>query len=226
MSKVVRGPEFQIESDKAMIVLGHSERKEYGEFIASALDERRVFEDIDVYTLNHCAAYLGRKSVREAMKSRTVITHSAGIMRVPQALQIIAINPPEPVSFGQLLRRATEVAKNPVVAEEGAPKTGIGDLAKAGFELVRSPIASATTCLRIARGYSATAHLATGHNAFRAGRAMVHSELDSFGFAELADMERAAMAGVTTVLLADHYHNEVFFAPRSTLDLLTPEILV
>lgn len=218
------GPAFQVESDKAFLVLGHSERLEVGNFLAKTLDERHIFAELDVISLNRAAAYVGRASLREAMKHRTVITHSAAIMRVPRALQIIAINPPEEVSLGQLLKRANEVVKDALVPEEGAHKTGLGDLAKAGLELARSPVVTVTTALGISRGYSSTERLAEGAEDFPAGWAMVHSEHDTFGFSNLCDLDRAAQAGVTTVVLPGHYHNEVLFAPNRTLDLLTPAI--
>lgn len=216
---------FRIESDRAFIVLGNSERREFGEYIGRALDAMRIFEDIDVFTLNHSAAMLGRASIRKAMETRTVITHSAGILRIPKALQIVAINPPEPVPLGQLIKRAVfEVTKDSIDAEAGAPKTGTSDMLKAGLELARGPISTIVTAQRIARGYSATRRLIEGAEDFPAGRAMVHSELDAFGFAGLADSDRAARAGVTTIMLPGHYHNEMLFAPRRTFNQLTPEI--
>lgn len=63
-----------------------------------------------------------------------------------------------------------------------------------------------------------------GAEDFPAGRAIVHSEYDGFGFYDLADMERAASSGVTTLVLPNHYHNEVLFAPNRTIDLMTPAI--
>lgn len=155
----IDGPLFQVESDKAMIILGNSERDEVGDFLARTLDERGIFEDIDVYTLNHSAALLGRAAIQKAMETRTVITHSAGIMRVPKALQIVAINPPEPVPLGQLVKRAMDVANDPIVPEVGAHQTGFMDMLKAGLEMARSPIVTAKTSLQIAGGYSSTERL-------------------------------------------------------------------
>lgn len=145
-------------------------------------------------------------------------------MRVPAALQIIAINPPEQVSFVDLLKRANEITKDKFEKEVGSHKTGNGDLAAAGLQLLSSPIASLVTPHRISQGYSTVDRLSDGAEDFRAGRAIVHSQLDGFGFYDLADLDLAASNGVTTLVLPDHYHNEVIFAPNRTIDLMTPAI--
>lgn len=216
--------EFQVESDRAFIVLGHSERRRVGEFFATKLDERGLFGEIDVITLNQAAAKLGRKALHGEMKLRTVITHSAGITRIPAALQIIAINPPEQVSLTELIKRAMEIMNDPIVPEEGSHNTGFGDMIGAGFELVRSPASTIHTMSLIAKGYSAVRKLSGSANQFPGGRAIVHSELDGFGFSDLADKNLANMHGVTTITLPDHHHNEVLFAPGRTIDLMSPVI--
>jgi len=150
--------------------------------------------------------------------------HSAFITRVPRALQVVAVNSPEQVSLLNLAKRAKAVLKDPVAKEPGAHKTGVRGLVGAGVELARSPVCSARTPLIISRGYSTAQQLASRVGDFPAGRAIVHSALDSFGFADLADMDYAGANGVTTVVLPDHYHNEVLFAPNRFVELLTPAI--
>ena len=218
------GPRFQIESDKAFYLPGHSERKKTGEFMARTLVERGIFEDVEIVTLNRIASMIHRDALRREMLTRTVITHSAGIMRVPAALQVVAINPPEQVSFVDLLKRANEITKDKFEKEVGSHKTGYGDLAAAGLQLLGSPIASIVTPYRISQGYSTVDRLADGAEDFRGGRAIVHSQLDGFGFYDLADLDFAAVNGVTTLALPNHYHNEALFAAKRTIDLMTPAI--
>ena len=224
MSIKSHGPHFQIESRKAFVIGGHSERSTTGEFLARTLLARGIFEEIEVVTLNRTASLIHRGALRREMLNRTVITHSAAIIRVPAALQIVAINPPEQVSFVDLLKRANEIIKDKFPIEEGAHKTGYGDLAAAGVQLLGSPVTSLVTPIRIAKGYSSVDRLVAGADDFPAGRAIVHSEFDGFGFYNLADMGRASSSGVTTLVLPNHYHGEVLFAPNRTIDLMTPAI--
>lgn len=225
MNTPERQSSFQIESDRAVIVLGHSERKEVGQLWGEALDARGIFEDIDVITLNRAAAVIGRASLKEHLKIASVFTHSAGITRVDQALQVVAINPPEPVSFFELMKRAVSVGNDPVTKEPGGHKTGPVDLAMAGVELARSPTSTLVTPLMIARGYSTVEQLCAREQDFPAGRAIVHAELDGFGFADNANLEIARHSGVTTMLLPNEYHNGILFAPHGIMDLMTPAIL-
>jgi hypothetical protein len=224
MSIEHQGPKFTLESSRAVIVLGHSERLEVGQLLAETLDSRRFFEELDLVTLNRSAAILGRHALKEHMKRSTVITHSSGVMRIPCALQIVAINPPEPVSFIELVKRVQIVAKDNIEAEPGAHARGLLDLFKAGIELARSPITSMVTPIRISRGYSTVKDLSGRGSDFRAGRAIVHSDSDNFGFARLADMYTASENGITAVKLLNHHHNELLFAPGRTIDALTPAI--
>ncbi len=224
MATTVKGPNFQIESDKAIVGLGHSERKHVGEFLARTIDELGIFRKIEIVTLNKSAGMIGRKALRRELESSFVIGHSAFITRVQRALQVVAINPPEPVSLINLAKRTKAVIDDPIRKEHGAHKTGIADMIGAGFELARSPLSSARTPIMISRGYSTIEQLVARANDFPAGRAVVHSALDSFGFADLADMDYASNNGVTTVVLPNHYHNEALFAPNRLVSLLTPAI--
>ena len=228
MATADQGPQFTIESDAAVIVLGHSERKSIGRFWAEELDQRGIFETIDVVTLNRAAAMIGRASLRDHLKRATVFTHSAGITRVDKALQVIAINPPEPVDgFRELIRRAMTITKDPIEAEAGASKTGLVDLALAGFEQLRSPISTFVTMHKIGiGGYSTVRELSLRGHDFPAGRAIVHSESDGFGFCESAELTIAEMAGVVTLTVSeDAYHNSVLYTPRRIMDEMTPTIL-
>lgn len=235
MNTVHHGPQFEIESDKAMIVLGFSERTRVGQLFAETLDGLGLFDEIDIVPLNKSVALYGRHALRKAMEERTVITHSAGILRVPRALQVIALNPPEQMPLPELIKRArVDVPAEPIIAEPGAHETGLGDMAGAGFELVRSPIVTARTALDIAHKFSTVERLTdTGATKdFPAGRAIIHSEYDAFRFTDLAGFGywaplgaiRAAKAGVSSVTIEGAYHNEVLFAPGRIIESLTPVI--
>lgn len=228
MSFIPDTPGFNIESDHAVIVLGHSERLGVGQFWAEELDRRDLFEEIDVVTLNKTAAMIGRSSLRSHLKRSTVFTHSAGITRVNEALQVVTLNPPEPVAgLRELIRRATTIINDPIEAETGAAKTGILDTALAGCELMRSPLSTLVTMYKIGLGgYSTVRELSEREADFPAGRAIVHSELDGFGFCESADMVSAENAGIVTVTVSqDAYHNSILYTPRKVLDAMTPAIL-
>ena len=205
--------------------MGHSERVVAGKLLEKEIDSLGLFSDgIDLITLNQTSAMIGRRALREEMKKRTVITHSAGIMRLSGALQIVAINPPEKVGFVELLKRAQKITKDPITKEEGAHKTGFTDLAGAGVELMRSPGTTFKTMNMISSGYSAVDQLILRADDFPAGRAIVHSERDTFGFSDLANMDLAALNGISTFMISGHYHNDVLLAPNKTLELLTPEL--
>lgn len=224
MNYTAKGPKFELASDELFIVGGNSERKEVMDFFASKLDERRLFEDINVVTLNRLDTKLGRGALFAAFRESTVLSHSSGLTRVPRALQIIAMNPPEPITIRQQIERASEIVNDQVVKEPGHHKTGSADMLKAGLQLAGSPISTFRTMSTIKHGYSGSNRLIGGVQDFPAGRALVHSDQDGFGFAELADMDVAASCGVTTLMLHGHHHNEYMFAPDLTIDLMTPTI--
>ncbi len=222
---VAMGPKFEFASDRAIIALGHSERKMVGEKWASEIDNLDIFEDIDVVTINRLDRLRDSSLLKSVMKKSTVFGHSAASTRIDEALQFVAINPPEPASTLDLLKAASKIANDPIEPEVGSHKTGLLDLLGAGLELADSPTSSISTIRRISGGYSAVEDLiAKGEKSFPEGRAIVHSELDGFGFSELANMHRAAGNGITAVEIPNHYHNEVLFAPKKTIGLLTPSI--
>ncbi len=220
----VAGPKFQIEADYAFILPGVSERREVCEYAASTLDQLRIFRDIQIVPFSERERYI-KASLLNALKISLAVTHSAGIIALRQALQVVAINPPEHVTMPQLVKRAMfDVPNEQIVAEEGAHERNFADRAKALLEMVRSLRITARETLAIANGYSAVEHLAAGAENFPAGRAIVHSEFDMYGFADLADMKRAADADITTVMLPEFYHNDFLFRPQAMTELLTPVI--
>lgn len=226
MGAVHLGPQFELESGKAIIVLGNSERHEVGELWGRTLDERRLFDYVDVVTLNEAAALVGRASLRQRLKESTVFTHSAGVTRLAESRQVIALNPPEPVNgILELIRRANEVGKDKIPAEYGAVVTGLADLTKAGFELARSPLSTVKTLWLIGHaGYSTVNTLIERAEDFPGGRAIVHCDADGFGFSS-ADMAVAADNGISTLEIQDAFHNSVLFQPSRILDEMTPTIL-
>ncbi len=226
MIKLFGGPEFTIESSEAVIVLGHSEREQVGLAWATALDETGLFSGVEIVTTNRLDSRLGRTALRGLFEGGVAFTHSAGEMRVPNALQLVAHNPPEQTSWKDLLKRAADIGKDRIEKEADAHKTGKSDLAKAGLQLAGSPITSFRTIAQIHSGHSSVESLVNRrqNGEFLAGVAIVHSELDGFGFQLAADMVRASEEGITTLILPGHKHNEVLFAPRRTIDLMTPAI--
>ena len=218
------GPNFEIASDELIIIGGHSERKEALRFLAETIGNLGLFKDITIKTINNLDTKHSRGAIYEGMKKSTVMGHSAALTRVPAALQIIAINRPEQLDYRNEIKCAIGITRDVIDKEEGAHKTGSIDMLMAGIQMFGSPISSVRTMRLINSGFSATKRLAEGEVDFPAGRALVHSELDGFGFAANANMQLAASCGVTTLLLPEHHHNEVLFAPQRTIDMMTPSI--
>lgn len=227
--------DFTLESDKAILVLGHSERKKTGELWAKEIDERNYFDDIDVLTLNAFDTKMrgtGRVALLDVLARSTAITHSAGAQRVIEASQhrrlhqIVAFNGSEQTSYRQQIRSAMAIGSDPMSerSEPGAHEIDILDRMGAGLQIASSPISTARTMAGIKNGFSTSRRLAVAGRDFPAGRALVHSELDGFGFPNGANNEFARIMGVTVEELPDHYHNEVLFAPGRTMDMLTPTI--
>lgn len=223
MHAQVSGPEFNIASDRLFIVGGNSERKEVLEPFARVIDSRGIFEKIDLITLNNLDGRSGR-SIKQLMLVATVLGHSAAATRIKKARQFIAVNPPEQLDYRDQIKCAMDVGNDPIDKEMDTYKTGTLDLVKAGLQLVGSPLSTARTMHMIDEGFSGSSLLIRGAQDFPEGRAMVHSELDGFRFAQNAGLEAAALAGVTTLLLPGHYHNEMLLAPSRTVDLMTPVI--
>lgn len=224
---VVDGPKFERASDRVFVGLGHSERKGLADGFLQALHELRIFTHIDAIPLNKMAGFMTRRANREEAKQRLLIGHSASVTRVPAALQVVAFNAPEPTSLFQLGRSAWALTgeSKAIPHEQSAWKVGgAKDLTLAGLELMRSPFTSVRTPLQIALGYSAVDHLVKGAERFPAGRVLVHSTNDSFGFQDRADMQRAAENNVTTVMIPDHWHMSMLLEPKRTIELLTPVI--
>lgn len=220
----VAGPGFTIESDRVFIGLGNSERKETGEGLAQAYQELGIFTHIDIVTLNEMAGLATRKALREEAKKRLLTPHSEGVTRVPAALQIVAFNPPEPTTLRDLAARAKAVTQEKIPKESTAWQSGPKDMFLAGKELASSPFTSARTPLMIARGFSTVEYLADRAESFPAGRAIVHSDMDVFGFQNAACLNYAAEKGITTVMLPNHWHMSALLEPRRTVGLLTPTI--
>lgn len=148
-------------------------------------------------------------------------------MYVDSGLQIIAFNPPEPVPTGTLIKRGlVDIGQEDIRDKQpGSHKTGLLDMVQAGLQLVTSPVSSARTIGGIGSGYSSTRKLAWATEQFPAGRAIVHSELDAFQFPKGANLEAAALYGVSTAVIPNHWHNEILFAPNRTLTAVMPHIL-
>ena len=220
----VFGPQFNIETNRVFIALGNSERRRIGEGLAQALHELRIFTHIDTVPLNKMAGFVTRGAFRDEAKRRFVIGHSAALTRLPHALQVAAINPPEPTSVHDLIVRANKLTKEKVAKEPTAWESGPKDLALAAFELGRSPFTSARTPHMIAGGFSSVDYLINGEERFPAGRALVHSANDVFGFQKMGDLRCAGDNGVTAFMLPDHSHMSLLLEPKRTVGLLTPAI--
>lgn len=221
------GPKFEIESDRLVIGLGHSERKRVGALLASAFEQTGLFpRDIVLQTINEMDRLRGTKKQKDLLSDSTIVTHSGGSMYIEEGLQIIAFNAPEKVAAGPLIKRGlVDIDKEEIVKESGAHKTGLIDKALAGLQMFSSPITTYRTMSGIWNGYSASRKLAEAAVQFPAGRALIHSALDAFQFPGLADMELAARSGVSTAVIPNHWHNEILFAPHRTLTAVMPHIL-
>lgn len=208
---------FEIVSDDVLVVLGNSERSKTGELIGRTLARHNYFKNVHIATLNTMDSRTKRgKDARAKAASMTVITHSAGIQYVDEALQIIAINPPEHRRYFELLKGSMRMVKDPIADEPGAHERNFADMIGAAIEFLGSPITSARTVTGIARGFSTVEHLINHADAFPHGRAIIHCSQDAFGFQNHADLERAELNGITTQTI-DGFHTEFLFAPLRTM---------
>jgi hypothetical protein len=235
MNTITNGPVFQVESNEAILLMGNSERKSTGQFLADTLVDQGVFDDIFIFTANESDTWAGRKALRSGLKTKTGLSHSIGAKYLldaleetgDTALQVVAFNAPEPTKIlKQIWLASTKVTGEKIDKETGAEHTGNKAAWEALKEMTTGFSTTRKTMSSIARGFSGTQRLidAARANVFSAGQVMVHSEHDAFGFAQMADLGRAASAGVTTVMLSDHFHNEVLYAPGRTIDRLTPAV--
>lgn len=236
MSKVTTyGPQFQPESNEAILVLGNSERFSTGQFLADTLVKRKIFEDVFVLTVNDTDTSAGQRTLASGLQTRVGLGHSVGSAyildtlrdRGTTGLQMIATNPVEPISrLKQVKRVVYDFGKEKFDKEPGAEYTGKKAQIDALKELARGFPTTMKTMSKIARGFSTTERMidATQNGIFPAGQAMIHSELDRFKFAAMADLGRVARYGITGVMLHEHEHNEILYAPASTIVLSTPHV--
>lgn len=219
---IFAGPQVTFESDRAVAILGHSERREVGELWENTLERSGLFpRDIEVRTLNRSADPIGRLALRSLLKDSVLFTHSAGMTRVRQALQIVAFNSPESVATKrELIDCAVAIGKDEMINEPGCHETGFMDYAKAGLQLITSPFTTYRTMDMITNGYSTVDRLVNGAEDFPAGRAMVHTMRDGFGFAEkaFARLDELTDADVSSAWLPNYHHNELLFAPAHVIE--------
>lgn len=218
-------PTLEIASDRAIVLLGHTERHATGELLERTLLRHGLFSSITLATINDLDTRSKKgKDLKAMMRDMSVISHSASIEYVEEALQVVAFNPPEKTSTVQLFVRAGKILRDKVEKEPGVHKGGLSDKLGAGFEFIRGPITSARTIRTIAKGYSTVEHFIAGADNFPGGTAIIHSGNDSFGFQHLADLNRAREAGIAVKVLDNHHHNELLFAPKRTMAAVTDVI--
>lgn len=217
---------FTIASDDAIVALGNSERRKTGELAVRTLQNFGYFKNVILTTINELdEKSLRTQEIRAKAKDMAVITHSAALQRFDEALQIIALNPPEQTSYMQLLFGAMRMAKDPIDDEPGAHKRNLGDAIGATREFLGSPISSYRTVHGIARGFSAVEHLIERADDFPKGRAIIHAHADAFGFQKATDVERAQSHGIVTELIAG-FHTEFLFAPLRVMREIEPIITI
>ncbi len=215
---------LRIASDDVILALGNSERRTTGELAVRTFQNFGYFRNVILTTINELdEKSLRTQEIRAKAKDMTVITHSAAIQRFDEALQIVALNPPEQTSCTQLLFGALRMAKDPIKDEPGAHKRNLGDAIGAAREFIGSPISSYRTVHGISQGFSTVEHLIERADSFPEGRAIIHARADAFGFQKDADLERANANGIVTKLI-DGYHTEFLFAPHRVIRAALPEL--
>lgn len=221
----IGGPEFKIESDTATIQLGHAARRKVGEPFAEALDELGIFRDIQIFTTNQLASKLGRVARDEVIGKSIAFPHSIAFSRLPNALQVVAFNPGEPVPASESFIRAQLITQDEIPKEPRTVVPTAVDLALAGLELAKNLRTSFNTMMMLNKGYSSTDDMinrvASGD--FPAGSVVVHSLADAFGFPSIENMERLSANGVAAFLVDDSFHNDYLFRPNQLVASL-PEI--
>lgn len=230
MSVQVFGPKFELQTDSVVLIQGNTERRQVGEPLLRTLDRTGLFpRNIEAFTINEAGGRFSPNSrrLRSLFDISLVIGRSAASIYVPNALQILAFNSPEPIPTRlEVLKRGAKVGGDEIEKEPDTYKTGPWDLTKALAQVAVSPITSYRTINAIASGYSTSRRLIEGAEDFPAGRAMVHGMEDGFGFAASAydHVSELTEAGVTTVWIPEVSHNEILLAPGRVLENLRGNI--
>lgn len=225
---------FEIASPNAVIGLGHSERAEVGEFLARTLKNYGIFNTTRVVTTNDLYRLHLKTEIEEMMSESTVISHSAFPVHMRRQIkgpvkQLLAFNPPEPLSTWNSLRRAASVARDNVTKAPGHHTMGVFgilDTMKAGVELMGDIPTSFRTMREISDGFSTVEYLADHANQFTHGRAIVHVENDGFGFQNTCDYQRAQENGISTALIANGHHNSLLFDPKWLFEQAMVQLLI
>jgi len=215
----IGGPEFIPQTDTAAVVLGHSESRLVGYAMANALDELKIYNNIEIVTTNQLDSPEDNKSLIKFIESSAAYGHSMAVNRMPNAQQAVFVNPAEPLSYVEALIRAQLVTKDIIEAEPDTRGNGLAGIAAAAIELAKSPKTGIQTMQRLAGGYSSTNDIIdrVKDGQFPLGVVVAHSMQDVFGFPDYGNLERLAENGITSYLLEDSVHNDFLYRPRLIL---------
>ena len=216
----IGGPEFVPQTDTAAVVLGHSESRLVGYAMATALDELKIYKEIEIVTTNQLDAPKRNKALVDFIGSSAAYGHSMAINRMPNAQQAVLVNPAEPLSYVEALIRAQLVTKDVIEAEPDTRGHGLAGIAAAAIELAKSPKTGIQTMQRLAEGYSSTNDIIdrVEDGQFPLGVVVAHSMQDVFGFPSIDNLERLAENGITAYFLEDSVHNDFLYRPRLVLN--------
>ncbi len=201
----------------AIIVPGFSEFERCAEPLAEALTSGpyALAGSAEIVCLSD--ALDNPERYEKAFKGNLVVTHSAGLLAVNRALEVIALNPPEPTTLRKTIKGANAVnsSKNEGI-EEGIVVGGIFEVAK---ELGRHPVISAKIPLAI-RTFSSAQHLVDRAASFVNGRSLFYTDQDQFGFTRPEVVDYANQNGIFARILQGE-HNHAMFQPKDMLRQVT-----
>ncbi len=196
-----------------IVVPGFSESIRFTEGLANELTSGpfALAEDADIVRV--ADLFDDPLKYEAAMSERLVVTHSAGIMAVNKAAEIIALNAPEPTRLRTTVRGATVIAFDKAVGKEAGISSG--GLLEPVLEVARHPLINAKIPLAI-RKFSSSQKLIDNADAFPGGRSLFATEQDQFGFARPEAIARANDNGVFARMLQGK-HNHAMFQPKDMM---------
>lgn len=200
-------------SKSAIIVPGFSEFTRSAEALAYELTKGpfALMSDVDIVPVTD--ALDNPLKYDKVFKDRFVVTHSAGILAVNAADQIMVLNGPEPTTLRKTLKASIAVNSDPNEGtEEGIV---IGGMFEAAKELARHPIINARIPFTI-RTFSTVLKLQGRPEAFPNGRMLFATDEDQYGFTSHGLIQYANERGIFARMLHGK-HNHPMFQPRDTL---------
>jgi len=202
---------------QAIIIPGFSESKRFAAGLESEVADGPFALAEDAFTVRLGDALDDPEKYADVFAESLVITHSAGILAVHNAAEVIALNGPEPTKLTQTIKGAAKIAfDKDVITEEGII---VGGMLEPALELARHPIHNVKIPFKV-RHFSTARHLISYADGFVNGRSLFTTDQDQFGFTRPEVTDFASVNGIFAKILLGK-HNHAMFQPRDMLRQIT-----